>query len=168
MVHLQPHCSWLQTSFSIFYFSLDPDLSFPNSLILLLSLSLSLPNLCFVLTPFSVSVHLSQIAVEGVEQWGSVWMGRGFDVWFWGSGSWVGDNDIWVLLAVCHGWEICSPCVVGEICSPWIVGFARHGFGYCCRGHGFVESMFEAWVWMGCGLWVLALVIGDCWVFGWF
>ena len=37
------------------------------SLCLVLS-SPFLPTLCFVLTPFSISVHLSQIGVEGVEQ----------------------------------------------------------------------------------------------------
>ena len=49
------------------------------SLYLVLS-SPILPTLCFVLTPFSVSVHLSQIGVEGVKQWGSAWMGHRFDV----------------------------------------------------------------------------------------
>ena len=42
-----------------------------------------------------------------------------------------------------RGWAtttsgFCLPCVVGEI--------AHRGSGFCHRGHGFVESMFEAWV----------------------
>ena len=50
-----------------------------------------------------------------------------------------------------HGWVtktsgFCFPCVVGEMCSLWVVGFAHSGSRFCCCGHGFVESMFEAWV----------------------
>ena len=56
--------------------------------------------------------------------------------------------------------------LVFACCVSW-VRFARRGSGFWRHGNGFVESMFEAWVWMGCGLWVLALVVGDCWVFGW-
>ena len=53
--------------------------------------------------------------------------------------------------AVGHGWAtttsgFCLLYVMGEICSPWMVGFAHRGFGFCRRGHGFLESMFEAWV----------------------
>ena len=53
--------------------------------------------------------------------------------------------------AVDRGWAtttsgFCLPCFMGEICSPWMVSFARRGFGFCHRGDGFVESMFEAWV----------------------
>ena len=53
--------------------------------------------------------------------------------------------------AVAHGWVtmtfgFCLTCVMGEICSSWMVRFAHRGSGFCHRGRGLVESMFEAWV----------------------
>ena len=35
---------------------------------------------------------------------------------------------------------------LGFACHVSWVRFAHRGFGFCHRGHGFVESMFEAWV----------------------
>ena len=57
LVHLQPHCSWLQTWFKLFYYSLDPFL-FPLTLFSHISLSLSLSlslSVCVFFSLFSVS-----------------------------------------------------------------------------------------------------------------
>ena len=116
------------------------------SLCLVLS-SPFLPTLYFVLTLFSVSIYLSQIGVEGVEQWRSIWMGRGFDIWFWGSGSWVGNNDICVLLAVCRGWDLLAVGLGFDVVGMDLLNW--------CLKLGF------EWV-VGCGAWLWWSVIAGC------
>ena len=91
--------------------------------------SLPFSPLFVLFSPFSISVHLSQISIEGVDLWGLAW----WRVWVWV----CGDQRLWWTSAFVFKVEVWVTMVAG-LWNRWL-GYGNRWLGCGNR-------------WLGCGM----------------